>query len=242
MRSTLFVSDLHLDPDRPAILAAFERLLRGPARQADALYILGDLFEYWIGDDDPAPHLEPVFDALADLAQAGVPVYFTHGNRDFLVGEGFARRSRCRLLDTETVIDLYGTPVLLMHGDSLCTDDHEYMAFRDMVRDAQWQAAFLARPLAERHAEAEAMRARSRRSTRRKPADITDVHPGAVEAALRRNGVRILIHGHTHRPALHDLTLDGAPARRIVLPDWYETGGLLRATPEGMALETWPVT
>ncbi|MBK1691138.1 UDP-2,3-diacylglucosamine diphosphatase [Ectothiorhodospira mobilis] len=241
MRSTLFVSDLHLDPDRPAILAAFERLLRGPAREADALYILGDLFEYWIGDDDPAPHLEPVFHALADLARAGVPVCFTHGNRDFLVGEGFARRCGCRLLDTETVIDLYGTPVLLMHGDSLCTDDHEYMAFRDMVRDPQWQAAFLARPLAERHAEAEAMRARSRHSTRRKPADITDVHPGAVEAALRRNGVRILIHGHTHRPALHDLTLDGAPARRIVLPDWYETGGLLRATPEGMALETWPV-
>jgi UDP-2,3-diacylglucosamine hydrolase len=234
---TLFISDLHLDRDRPRTLEQFARFLDERVPGSDALYILGDLFEYWIGDDDPAPHLDEIVGILHRLGREGLPVYFAHGNRDFLVGEAFAERCGCTLLETETVIDLYGTPVLLMHGDSLCTDDEEYMQFRRMVRTRQWQSAFLARPLAERHAEAEAMRAQSQASTRSKSDRITDVNPAAVEDALRRNGVHTLIHGHTHRPAVHDLHLDGQPARRIVLPDWYGDGGVLACTPQGMSLQ-----
>ncbi|MCG5524013.1 UDP-2,3-diacylglucosamine diphosphatase [Ectothiorhodospira haloalkaliphila] len=237
MPQTLFISDLHLDRDRPRTLEQFARFLTERAPGSDALYILGDLFEYWIGDDDPAPHLDKILDILHRLSREGLPVYFAHGNRDFLVGEAFAERCGCTLLETETVVDLYGTPVLLMHGDSLCTDDEEYMQFRRMVRTCQWQSAFLARPLAERHAEAEAMRAQSQASTRSKSDRITDVNPGAVEDALRRNGVHTLIHGHTHRPAVHDFELDGHPARRIVLPDWYGDGGVLTCTPQWMALQ-----
>ncbi|MBK1672247.1 UDP-2,3-diacylglucosamine diphosphatase [Ectothiorhodospira shaposhnikovii] len=236
MSETLFISDLHLDKDRPHSLRLFERFLQTRVPGADALYILGDLFEYWVGDDDPAEHLKQAFDLLKSLSDRGMPLYFVHGNRDFLVGEAFARRCGCRLLDTETVVDLYGTPTLIMHGDSLCTDDVDYMAFRAMVRDPKWQAAFLARPLPQRHAEAEEARARSRSSTRGKSADITDVNSRAVEDALRRHGVHTLIHGHTHRPAIHDLSVDGHPARRIVLHDWYDTGGVLVCRPDGMSL------
>ncbi|ACL72021.1 UDP-2,3-diacylglucosamine diphosphatase [Thioalkalivibrio sulfidiphilus] len=238
MPQTLFISDLHLDRERPQILALFERFLHEQAREADALYILGDLFEYWIGDDDDAPHLGGVAAALRSLTEAGVPVYFAHGNRDFLLGEDFAARTGMRLLAEETVVDLYGRPALLMHGDNLCLDDHEYMAFRDMVRDGTWQQAFLARPLASRRAEAEAMRAKSRENGRMKSPEITDVSPRAVEDALRRHGVDLLIHGHTHRPAIHVLTVDSRQCQRVVLADWYETGGMLRVTPEGMKLET----
>lgn len=236
MQRTLFISDLHLDRDRPQILALFEHFLREDAPGAEALYILGDLFEYWIGDDDNAPHLAGIAAALRDLAGKGVPIHFAHGNRDFLLGEDFARRTGMSLLPEETVIDLYGRRALLMHGDSLCTDDQEYMAFRRMVRDAAWQTAFLARPLESRRAEAEAMRERSRENARTKPPEITDVSPPAVDDALRRHGVDLLIHGHTHRPAIHDISVDGRPAQRVVLADWYETGGVLRVTPEGMQL------
>ncbi|SEQ34978.1 UDP-2,3-diacylglucosamine hydrolase [Ectothiorhodospira magna] len=236
MSETLFISDLHLDKDRPHGLRHFEHFLHTRVPGADALYILGDLFEYWVGDDDPADHLQPAFDQLKCLSDGGMPLYFVHGNRDFLVGDTLARRCGCQLLDTETVVDLYGTPTLIMHGDSLCTDDVDHMAFRALVRDPDWQAAFLALPLARRHAEAEAARQQSRTSTRNKPDHITDVSPLAVEDALRRHGVHTLIHGHTHRPAIHDLDLDGHPARRIVLPDWYDTGGVLVCRPDGMAL------
>ncbi|MCG5499960.1 UDP-2,3-diacylglucosamine diphosphatase [Ectothiorhodospira lacustris] len=237
MSETLFISDLHLDKERPHSLRLFERFLQTRVPGADALYILGDLFEYWVGDDDPAPHLDRAFDLLSALSEQGMSLFFVHGNRDFLVGETFARRCGCQLLETETVVELYGTAALIMHGDSLCTDDVDYMAFRTLVRDPQWQAAFLARPLDRRHAEAEAARARSRSSTRNKSAEITDVNARAVTDALRRHGVQTLIHGHTHRPAIHDLTVAGRPARRIVLPDWYDTGGLLVCRPDGMSLE-----
>ncbi|OOG25365.1 UDP-2,3-diacylglucosamine diphosphatase [Thioalkalivibrio denitrificans] len=236
MAKTLFISDLHLDRERPHILTLFERFLRHEARDADALYILGDLFEYWIGDDDDAPHLSGLADALRALSESGVALYFTHGNRDFLLGPAFAERTGMRLLDEETVIDLYGRRALLMHGDSLCTDDHEYMAFRDMVRTGHWQADFLARPLAGRREEAEAMRRRSRENGRTKAPEITDVSQASVEDAMRRHDVDLLIHGHTHRPKIHDLLVDGRPAQRIVLADWYETGGMLKVTPEGMKL------
>jgi UDP-2,3-diacylglucosamine hydrolase len=233
---TLFISDLHLDRERPRILEIFHDFVRDEAPGADALYILGDLFEYWIGDDDDAPHLEGVAQALRSLSRAGVPLYFAHGNRDFLLGTAFADRTGMRLLGEETVIDLYGRPALLMHGDSLCTDDQDYMTFRGMVRATRWQSEFLARPLASRRAEAEAMRERSRENGRTKAPEITDVSQRAVEDAMHRHGVDLLIHGHTHRPKIHDLTVDGRPVQRIVLADWYETGGMLRVTPEGMEL------
>jgi UDP-2,3-diacylglucosamine hydrolase len=235
---TLFVSDLHLDPERPAITGLFLDFLAGQAGQADAVYILGDLFEAWIGDDDMSALNQDVCAGLADCADAGSPVFVMRGNRDFLLGERFARRAGCNLLDDQVVIDLYGTPTLLMHGDLLCTDDTEYMKFRDMVRDTAWQAALLARSLEERREIARDMRRVSREQTSGKPESITDVNAQAVTNAMTRHGVRRLIHGHTHRPGLHDLVINGDPAQRIVLGDWYEQGSLLECSPNGCRLQT----
>ncbi len=238
MQGTLFISDLHLDPERPAVTELFLGFLATRARKADAVYILGDLFEAWIGDDDPSPLARQVVAALRALTSQGVPVFFQHGNRDFLLGERFARNAGCTLLDDQVVIDLYGTPTLLMHGDLLCTDDTEYMKFRDMVRDTAWQAALLARPLEERREIARDMRRVSREQTSGKPEAITDVNAQAVANAMARHGVRRLIHGHTHRPGLHDLVITGDPAQRIVLGDWYEQGSLLECSPNGCRLQT----
>jgi UDP-2,3-diacylglucosamine hydrolase len=227
---TLFVSDLHLDDARPHIVEDFERFCAGEARDADALYVLGDLFEAYIGDDDDAPLNARIAAALHGVAAAGVPVHFMVGNRDFLLGEKYARRCGMDLLDDGTVVDLYGTPALILHGDVLCTDDAAYLAFRKQVRDPAWQAAFLARPLVERRAFAAQARDASRAHTSQADMAIMDVNQDAVERALRQAGVTRMIHGHTHRPAIHDLTLDGKPAQRIVLGDWYEQGSLLRVT------------
>lgn len=226
--TTLFVSDLHLDDARPHIVADFERFCAGEARQADALYVLGDLFEAYIGDDDDAALNARIADALHGAADAGVPVHFIVGNRDFLLGEDYARRCGMHLLDDGVDIDLYGTPTLILHGDVLCTDDAAYLAFRKQVRDPAWQAAFLARPLAERRAFAAQARDASRAHTSQTDMAIMDVNHSAVERALRQAGVARMIHGHTHRPAIHDFMLDGEPAQRIVLGDWYEQGSVLR--------------
>ena len=226
--TTLFVSDLHLDDARPHIVADFERFCAGEARQADALYVLGDLFEAYIGDDDDAALNARIADALHGAADAGVPVHFIVGNRDFLLGEDYARRCGMHLLDDGVVIDLYGTPTLILHGDVLCTDDAAYLAFRKQVRDPAWQAAFLARPLAERRAFAAQARDASRAHTSQTDMAIMDVNHSAVERALRQADVARMIHGHTHRPAIHDFMLDGEPAQRIVLGDWYEQGSVLR--------------
>jgi len=225
--ATLFISDLHLDDARPQITRQFARLLATEARAADALYILGDLFESWIGDDDDAPLAAHVADNLRALHDAGVPVYFMHGNRDFLLGEDYARRAGMVLLPDPTIVDLNGERILLMHGDTLCSDDVEYQKFRTLVRNPEWQQAFLAKPLAERRAFAAVARGESGRHTAMKAAEIMDVNPLAVLAALRTHGVRKLIHGHTHRPATHRLDLDGATAERIVLGDWYEQSSAL---------------
>jgi len=225
---TLFVSDLHLDDARPHIVASFERFCAGEAREADALYVLGDLFEAYLGDDDDAALNARVAAALRGVADAGVPVHFIVGNRDFLLGEDYARRCAMDLLDDGTVIDLHGTPTLILHGDVLCTDDAAYLAFREQVRDPAWQRAFLARPLAERRAFAAQARDASRAHTSSADMAIMDVNRHAVESALRDAGVTRMIHGHTHRPAIHDFTLDGQTARRIVLGDWYEQGSVLR--------------
>ena len=226
--TTLFISDLHLDAERPHIVDLFVELLEGEARSARALYILGDLFESWIGDDDDAALAARVAQATRALRDAGVPVYFMHGNRDFLLGADYAARAGMTLLADPSVVELGGERVLLMHGDTLCTDDVEYLKFRALVRDPRWQQQFLARPLEERRAFAAQARGESRKHTSSAKAEIMDVNQAAVEAALRRHGVRKLIHGHTHRPATHRFDLDGQTAERVVLGDWYEQDSVLR--------------
>lgn len=224
---TLFVADLHLDAQRPQITRLFLRFLDGAARRAQALYILGDLFEAWVGDDDDDVHYRTIIDKLHEFAGHGPPVYAMHGNRDFLLSEEFERASGCQLIADPTVIDLYGTPTLLMHGDTLCTDDVEYQTFRQTVRQPQWQDQFLEKSLEERKRIGRSLRERSQESTATKAESIMDVNQAAVEQALRDHGVGQLIHGHTHRPAVHSLQVDGQPARRIVLGDWYEHGSVL---------------
>ncbi len=227
--TTLFISDLHLDTARPQIVEQFLAFVRDEAAHADALYILGDFFEAWIGDDAAGELENTVADALAALHAQGVPVFFMHGNRDFLLGDAWARRARLTILPDPSVIEIEGERILLMHGDTLCTDDEAYQAFRTQTRDPQWQRAFLSRTLAERRAFAAQARAESQRHTRSVAEVITDVNPDAVQAALRMHRVRKLIHGHTHRPARHQFALDGNAVERIVLGDWYEQASVLRS-------------
>jgi len=231
--AALFISDLHLAPARPDITAAFEAFLRGPALEGDSLYILGDLFEYWAGDDD----LDDPFNArvVAALARCGVqvPVLFMHGNRDFLAGERFAAAAGLRLVADPLVAQIGGRRTLIMHGDTLCTDDLEYQRFREEVRSPAWARAFLALPLDERKRHIEQLRERSEAQKRVKPMTIMDVNPAAVEAALRTHGCERLIHGHTHRPGRHSLVVDGRPCERLVLGDWYQQGSHLSCTAGG---------
>ena len=238
MPGTLFISDLHLDPERPAITALFLDFLASRASGSDALYILGDLFEAWIGDDDTGSLNQAVCDGLKACTVAGTPVFVMRGNRDFLLGSGFAERSASTLLEDPTRIDLYGSPALLMHGDLLCTDDTEYMAFRKMVRDPGWQRGMLAKPLDERRQMAQAMRASSREQTGGKQESIMDVNSDAVVRLMTENHVQRLIHGHTHRPAIHDMDIAGHAAQRIVLGDWYEQGSVLVCSHAGCELQT----
>jgi UDP-2,3-diacylglucosamine hydrolase len=236
MKPTLFISDLHLCPSRPAVNALFFRFLSERASKADALYILGDLFEYWIGDDDMANGLNAeVVAALRALTAGGTRTFFMHGNRDFLVGTAFAEATGLTLLPDPTVIELHGQRVLLMHGDTLCTDDTDYQRFRAMVRDTAWQTAFLARHLADRRKEVEEMRRRSEASKREKPMAIMDVAQRAVEDVLRIFAYPpLLVHGHTHRPGRHELVADSHAATRIVLADWHAMGTTcISATPHG---------
>jgi UDP-2,3-diacylglucosamine hydrolase len=229
--ATLFVSDVHLSARRPEIVDAFEAFLDDQARRADAVYVLGDLFDEWLGDDDDrAPHPR-VTDSLARLSDSGVPVSIMHGNHDFLLGAGFERLSRCRLIPDPSVVEVAGTRVLLMHGDILCTRDADYQAFRKMTRDPDTQREFLNLPLAARAERAAALRGQSREAMRLKPEDIMDVTPEAVVEAMRRHDVRHFIHGHTHRPAVHRLEVVGESAVRIVLGDWYEQDSVLIWSP-----------
>jgi UDP-2,3-diacylglucosamine hydrolase len=226
--TTLFISDLHLDEARPQIVELFAQFLAGEARQANALYILGDLFESWVGDDDDSALAQNIATALHGVHDSGVPVFFMHGNRDFLLGADYAARAGMTLLADPTVVDLGGERTLLMHGDTLCSDDVDYQKFRTLVHDSDWQRQFLAKPLVERRAFAAQARGESRKHTSTARAEIMDVNPAAVEATMRNHGVHRLIHGHTHRPATHQLNLDGRDAKRIVLGDWYEQSSVLR--------------
>ncbi|MBI3141128.1 MAG: UDP-2,3-diacylglucosamine diphosphatase [Rhodocyclales bacterium] len=232
--ASLFVSDLHLCPSRPQIGRLFSRFLQGPARNARALYVLGDLFEYWAGDDDlDDPFNGEVCAALRGLSESGVAVFFMAGNRDFLLGAAFARAAGLTLLAEPARLDLEGTPTLLMHGDTLCTDDAQYQAFRAQVRTADWQRSFLAQPLAERKGRIEALRRESEAQKRIKPMAIMDVNAQAVAEVLREHGCTRLIHGHTHRPAHHDLEVDGRRCERWVLADWYDRGSYLECDAAG---------
>lgn len=237
-RPTLFVSDLHLSPDQPATLARFLAWLRDEAAGAEAVYILGDLFEAWPGDDFiDQPAAAAVAQALHRLPEHGTRLYLLHGNRDFMLGQAFCRASGATLLPDPSRIQLYGETAVVMHGDSLCTDDQAYQDLRRTLRDPAWQAAVLAKPLAERVAMARQMREQSEADKTGKSDAIMDVNADAVAEAFRRTGCRCLVHGHTHRPARHDLSVDGVARTRWVLPDWYDgKGGYLRCGPAGCEL------
>lgn len=238
--ATLFIADLHLHTEEPAITAGFLHFLDGVAREADALYILGDLFEAWIGDDDPNPLHQRVAAAIRALVDSGVPCYFIHGNRDFLIGKRFARESGMQLLPQEKVLNLYGRNVLIMHGDTLCTDDAGYQAFRAKVHQPWLQTLFLALPLFIRHHVAAKMRAGSRAANSSKSLAIMDVNQQAVIEAMEKHRVQWLIHGHTHRPAVHQLTANDAPAWRAVLGAWHSEGSMIRVSESDVELVQFP--
>lgn len=236
--SVLFVSDLHLDAERPEAIDAFVRFVERECVKSERLFILGDLFEVWVGDDDDDPHLAKVINAIASLRNYEVPCYIMHGNRDFLLGKSFAQRTGARIMTDFVTVDVYGQSLLLTHGDLLCTDDTAYMKLRATVRDPQWQSGFLSRPIEERRQIAASMRARSKTETAMKPSDIMDVNEAAVDETLRSHGVNVLIHGHTHRPGVHRFEVDGKPATRIVLGDWYSEGTILQWDRNGFKLRT----
>lgn len=234
MRPTLLLSDLHLSPDQTAALAAFHAFARGPARHAAAVYILGDLFDAWIGDDQRRePFAAAVVASLRGIADAGVPVFIAAGNRDFLIGGEFAHAAGATLMSEQTLIDAGGVRTLLTHGDEFCTDDVDYQRYRAWSRDPRTKARLRALPFAVRRLIAWSLRRKSRAATARKPESILDVNAKAVEDAFRRLGVARIIHGHTHRPALHESTIDGARRERIVLADWHEHGEYLEVDAAG---------
>ncbi|ALZ97610.1 UDP-2,3-diacylglucosamine diphosphatase [Leclercia adecarboxylata] len=238
--ATLFIADLHLQTEEPAITAGFLRFLQGEARHADALYILGDLFEAWIGDDDPNPLHREIAIAIKALVDSGVPCFFVHGNRDFLLGKRYARDCGMTLLAEETVLDLYGRNILIMHGDTLCTDDTGYLAFRAKVHTPWIQTLFLALPLFIRSRIAAKMRAGSKAANSSKSMTIMDVNPQAVASVMAKHQVQWLIHGHTHRPYMHDLTVNDKPAHRVVLGAWHTEGSMIKVTPDGVELIAFP--
>ncbi len=235
MRPTLFVSDVHLSPARPQIAELFLRFLEREAREAAALYILGDLFDLWVGDDDPLPLNGAVMEALGRLSRGGVGLYVMFGNRDFLFRDAFTARTGARLLPDPSLLALDGTPTLLMHGDTLCTDDVEYLRQRARYRRPWVLRGFLALPRAVRVAIGQHFRRKSERTKRVTASTIMDVNPATVEAVLRTHGYPRLIHGHTHRPARHLHTVDGHVCERWVLADWYERGSYLRLDQNGLA-------
>lgn len=232
-----FLADLHLDPARPEAIRAFLQFLAGPATTAGAIFILGDLFEAWIGDD-ARPQDDPIAPALAQLSITGTAIFLMHGNRDFLLGADFAKAAGARILDEPTVINIDDERVLLEHGDALCTDDTAYQAFRQQVRNPDWQATFLSLSIDERIQQAQAARLKSGEAMADKRSEIMDVNAQAVAARMRAHQVTRLIHGHTHRPDIHHFDLDGQAVSRIVLGDWFEQGSLLLVDAGDYSLQT----
>ena len=229
MKDIVFISDLHLAPERPQIIELFLRFADEVASGADELYILGDFLEYWLGDDDPSPALKPVFDKIIELSEKHqTKTFFMHGNRDFLVGNGLAERCHFELIDDPHKIKLQGRDVLLMHGDTLCTDDIEYQRFRQVVRSDQWQQDILRKSLEERIQIARNLRDQSQKSTNEKEETIMDVNQQETDRTFIDNNVDSIIHGHTHRPAIHHKAVNDHDTTRVVLGDWFETGSYLR--------------
>jgi UDP-2,3-diacylglucosamine hydrolase len=229
MRPTLFISDLHLADERPEINAIFFRFLDETAGTADALYILGDLFEYWVGDDqlDHDPLARAVVDSLRRVSDGGTRVFFMHGNRDFLIGKRFAREAGLTILADPTLIELYDQRVLLMHGDTLCTDDIAYQKFRAQTRTREWKSATLAQPYKARQQLAQSIRTQSDTEKSQKAEEIMDVTEATVEEVFRQHHYPLMIHGHTHRPATHRFLIDGRACERWVLADWHGRGEYL---------------
>lgn len=239
--STLFIADLHLCPERPAITVSFLRFLRNIAIHSSALYILGDLFNSWSGDDDPEPLYSEIATALKWLQKVGVPCYFIHGNRDFLLASRFACTSGLQLLPQETVLTLYGRHILILHGDTLCTDDQIYQKFRQKARNPLIQKLFLSLPLHWRLQLASSLRARSQKTNQCKPECIMDVNPKAVERAMLYHGVHWMIHGHTHRPAVHRIHLKNGEAKRAVLGAWHFEGSMIKVNADAVELILFPL-
>ena len=238
--TTLFISDLHLEAERPDIGKQFLDFLARDASEADELYILGDLFEAWVGDDDPNTHYFAIKRALRKLTDGGIPVYFMHGNRDFMIGQGFANETGVKILADPYKVTMYGRKTLLSHGDYLCTDDVQYQRVRKMVRDPEWQKTMRAKPLKERLRIAQEARRQSLEQTINKSLQIMDVNQDEVKKAILEHGVDVLLHGHTHRPAVHDVDLGSRKAKRIVLGDWYSQGSVVRWDTRGPKLEALP--
>ena len=238
---TLFIADLHLDSSRPETIELALRLFHREARQFDAIYILGDFFEYWIGDDAVQSDQQRVFTALESLSGAGTDVHFMAGNRDFLLSKDYLARFGINLLsDDQVQIELGSTPALIMHGDTLCSDDIAYQEFRKQVRAPEWQAEFLAQSIAERQQTVTALRERSKSETGRKQQEIMDVSHASVVEVFRQHDVTQIIHGHTHRPDVHEYRIDGRSCRRYVLGDWNQTARVLVSNGEKLSLLEWP--
>ena len=235
MSFTYFISDIHLTEDRPDITECLLTFLADDAREADALYVLGDLFEYWVGDDDITPFNTRVAAAFKAVSET-IPVYFIHGNRDFAMRKAYAKRAGFQLLPEQAVVDLYGTPTLIMHGDELCTEDVSYQKFRKKARSWWWPRIMLAMPLWYRRKLKEEIQQKSRESKSTLTMEIMDVTTSEVERQFELHKVSRMIHGHTHRPAVHDLTINNEPAQRVVLGDWYSQGSMLKVSPEGIEL------
>ncbi len=239
---TYFIADLHLCESRPDISACFLRFLKNDAIEAEKLYILGDLFEAWVGDDDDSPYLSTIAKALSNLAQSGTKIFYIHGNRDFLLGKHYAKQARMELLQEVETIDLYGKHVVIMHGDTLCTRDIAYQAFRKKSRSWWWQTMVKSLPLSIRKKMAANYRKRSAAATAMKSQEIMDVTNEEVNHCLEQYHSQLLIHGHTHRPAIHEFIVNGKAAQRIVLGDWYEQGAWLKVTPDSIELLNQPLT
>jgi UDP-2,3-diacylglucosamine hydrolase len=241
--SLLFISDLHLDPKRPAITQAFYAFLSSTAaaKEVEALYILGDFFEAWLRDADDTPLYREVITQLKNYTDNGTTVYFMHGNRDFLIGEHFAQQTGVNLIKDPSLIDYHGQQYLLMHGDSLCTKDNEYMQFRAKVRSPQWQQQILSKPLEQRRNYAKELRQQSQAMTSLKAEDIIDVTPAAVMGIMQQYHVNSLIHGHTHRPNIHPLIIDNKSAQRTVLGDWGELGWYIQLTKQALSLQSFTI-
>ena len=236
----LFISDLHIDANHPQITERFLKFVATECREAAALYLLGDLFETWIGDDDPDPAQQRAMAAIKGLTDSGVPCFVMHGNRDFLFGPRFCEATGAQLLPDPVILTIEGTSVLLMHGDALCTDDRSYQRLRATVRDADWQRRFLALTVQQRRTIAQAARTGSQAHMAGLEYAIVDVNPASVETALRDAQTDVLLHGHTHRPGVHRLKVDGRDCTRIVLGAWYDQGSVLAWDRNGFELRAMP--